>query len=934
VEKINRVKRYNALYQQSRHSKWEKRILAELGYLLELSKVQGGKYDELLLAQIDRLYEEFEERGSISNQTALAAEQALLGLQAEAKKYKITCAAHAHIDMNWMWGFQETVTVTVDTFRTMLALMEEYPDFTFSQSQASVYHIIEEYYPELLEKIKQRVQEGRWELTASTWVENDKNMSGAEAMARHILYTKRYLNQLFGVPEDSLTLDFEPDTFGHNQNMPEVLRNGGIRYYYHCRGLEGPSIYRWQAPSGAEVLVVREYEWYNGEIDEGLILGVPSYCSENQVQGMLKVYGVGDHGGGPTRRDLDAMIEMSHWPLAPQLVFGTIKGYFEEIEAGKAAFPLLKGELNYVFTGCYTSQSRIKRANHIAEDRAYDAEALDACAAGLPGYRTANSFEKAWRKLLFNQFHDILPGSGVIETREFAMGEFQRVMAGVGANSSHAMEALCAAIDTSALAGEQDDVLTAGAGFAVADENGFSFTQSGHHGGSVRVFTIFNTTPYEREETAELTVWDWQGDPAHTYVTDSQGREAPSQVVEKGTHYWGHVYTKIRVVAAVPAMGYAVYAVRERAAENIAIPHDPSTRCDFITDENLVLENDCVRAVFCPRTMSLLSYVRKETGTELLSAEKTSGYFRYIVENTGDGMTSWRVGKYRTVENLNEEYGVSILAQETGPVHQSVVYTLSFLHSTLKVKVSLERHSALLRYDVQADWHEIGNPKDGIPQLGFAVPVAGAVKQYRGDIPFGVLDRAPLRQDVPYGSFICAVPEQGAETVALLSDCKYGYRGADDTLYADLIRGSYDPDPYPEYGVHHMSLAVAACAGAAAGEQLEQSMRFRHPLYAYSTSAHSGALPPVHSFLRIEGGAQACGLKQAESGGGLVLRLYNPYQEACSVKLCADSLRQAQFVDFMEKAVQTDRTLTTDSGCAAFTMNAGEICSVYLQMKS
>ena len=107
MEKINRVKRYNALYQQSRHSKWEKRILAELGYLLELSKVQGGKYDELLLAQIDRLYEEFEERGSISNQTALAAEQALLGLQAEAKKYKITCAAHAHIDMNWMWGFQE-----------------------------------------------------------------------------------------------------------------------------------------------------------------------------------------------------------------------------------------------------------------------------------------------------------------------------------------------------------------------------------------------------------------------------------------------------------------------------------------------------------------------------------------------------------------------------------------------------------------------------------------------------------------------------------------------------------------------------------------------------------------------------------------------------------------------------------------------------------
>ena len=236
-----------------------------------------------------------------------------------------------------------------------------------------------------------------------------------------------------------------------------------------------------------------------------------------------------------------------------------------------------------------------------------------------------------------------------------------------------------------------------------------------------------------------------------------------------------------------------------------------------------------------------------------------------------------------------------------GPVHQSVVYTLSFLHSTLKVKVSLDQHSTLLRYDVQADWHEVGNPKDGIPQLGFTVPVAGAVKQYRGDIPFGVLDRAPLRQDVPYGSFICALPEQGAETVALLSDCKYGYRGADDALYVDLIRGSYDPDPYPEYGIHHMSLAVAACADASAEVQVERSMCFRHPLYAYSTSAHPGTLPPVHSFLRVEGGVQACGLKQAENGSGLVLRLCNPYQETCSVKLCADGLHQAQFVDFTEK---------------------------------
>lgn len=168
----------------------------------------------------------------------LAAEERLKSLSCVAKSLSVIYAAHAHIDMNWEWGAQETVTAVIDTFQTMLDLMDEYPDFTFSQSQASTYEIIEKHCPSMLERIRARVQEGRWEVTASTWVEPDKNMTGTESMARHILYTKRYLSRLLGVSAESLNIDFEPDTFGHSANIPEgFLSQGGVKYYYHAAGL-------------------------------------------------------------------------------------------------------------------------------------------------------------------------------------------------------------------------------------------------------------------------------------------------------------------------------------------------------------------------------------------------------------------------------------------------------------------------------------------------------------------------------------------------------------------------------------------------------------------------------------------------------------------------------------------------------------------------
>ena len=279
---------------------WQDRIVSQLEFALKLSELNSGIYNGLITSTEQYVIDCFKKEGVIGRETVVRAEEMLRSISGEAKKFKVLCAAHAHIDMNWMWKWDETVAITLDTFQTMLDLMNEYPCFKFSQSQASVYKIVEKYNPEMLEEIKERVNEGRWEVTASTWVEGDKNMPSGESLARHILYTKRYLSGLLGIDPGSLKLDFEPDTFGHSRNVPEVLSEGGVKYYYHSRGNKETSLYIWKAPSGASIIAYRDPYFYCGRIDSSLASAVLDYYKKFGIDTMLRVYGVGNHGGGPT----------------------------------------------------------------------------------------------------------------------------------------------------------------------------------------------------------------------------------------------------------------------------------------------------------------------------------------------------------------------------------------------------------------------------------------------------------------------------------------------------------------------------------------------------------------------------------------------------------------------------------------------------------
>ena len=865
-------------------SYWTTRIASQLEYAHQLSRLAAGAHDRLIGETIAALAERCGEE-PITKAAALSAEAQLASLSAEAKRYRLTCAGHAHIDMNWMWRFDETVQVCLDTFRTVLNLMRDFPDFKFSQSQAAVYRIVEDYAPDMLDEIRARVKEGRWEITASTWVEADKNMPSGESMARHILYTRRYLSRLFELDPDSLTLDFEPDTFGHSLNVPEILSDGGIKYYYHCRGDEGENLYRWIAPSGRSVLSYRDPFWYLGSVEPAMALYVPDFCRRYGMTTMLKVYGVGDHGGGPTRRDLERITDMNAWPVFPSICFGSFAGYFAEVEQVAAQLPEVRGELNPIFTGCYTSQTRIKRANHLAESTLHEAEAFGAWAAQVADRQYPGpALARAWQNTLFNQFHDIIPGSGTVDTREYALGLFQQTMAVAGSQRARALQAIAQRVDTARLVaptgravapGQGDIAEGAGAGAGIDD---YRVTQSSHAGDMSRVFHVFNPSPVTRREPAELVLWDWNGDLKRLTCRDEQDHVVSHQILEGGWHaYWGHQYLRLLVEATVPAGGYSTYTIREASDVSSAwdFPRDPRVE----ESDQLVLENEYLRAEFDPGNFAIVALLDKTSDETLVDRTRPGAFFRYIEEDDRRGMTAWTVGRHMATRSLAGD--ARLLAVQRGELRQSVTYETQFGNrSRLTVTVALDAGSHRLDIAAECDWQETGRKGEGVPQLSFYLPCAFGAPAYRYDVPFGALVRRPAHMDLPATSWAQAVrTDGGRSSLALITQGTHGFRGVDDALSATLIRSSYDPDPYPELGIHKIQLGVLVCeAQAPIARLIQEADHCSHPLSVISGNVHPGDLPACAGFMAIESGSVALSaVKLPEDRGDantLIVRVY------------------------------------------------------------
>lgn len=467
---------------------------------------------------------------------------------------------NAHLDLAWLWPMEETYRKTSRTFAAQLRLLEEYPEYKYLQSQPAAYEMCRKYYPELYERILAAVREGRWIAEGAMWVEPDTNMTSGESLVRQLLHGKRYFKDQLGV--DSVVL-WLPDTFGYSAALPQILKGCGVQYlvtqkifWSYNEGDRFPYHYfTWQGADGSEIETFLPTS-YTYRTDPGEI----SQAWKKRVQkrgldAFLLPYGYGDGGGGPARDYLEFLRREENLEGLPRVRSAGPVEFFHDMEAAGGPKHTYVGELYFsAHRGVYTSQAAIKRGNRKSELALREAEFLGAMASLLrPEYRyPLEKMDAAWKLLLLNQFHDILPGSSIGKVYEKARADHAQVLA-------------------------EAESVADGARKALANGEGY---------------TVFNSLSFARKGIVVLP--DCFASGART----ADGREIPTQKTAEG------------VLAEVPAPALGAVTLYPCT---VSAP-GPAARA-ALTDDGAVLENAHVRAAFNARG-EIVSFVDKATGRE------------------------------------------------------------------------------------------------------------------------------------------------------------------------------------------------------------------------------------------------------------------------------------------------------------------------------
>lgn len=893
------------------------RFRAEIDFAREFSGIvaeKRGEWEGLILQAVEQVAKAISGSGAVDLEKVIGkAEGVLAPIGKKAKEYTIHCCGHAHIDMNWLWPWQETVNVSHDTFATVDKLMEEFPEFRFSQSQASTYIAMEEYCPEIFERIKERVKKGQWDVTASMWVEGEKNFVSGESLCRHMLYTRQYMKNKLGLKPEDVKIDWSPDTFGHAHTLPSIISRGGVSRYYFCRTGPGPWLFKWRSPDGSEVLAYNDKGGYNGAIDPNPMRWLMCWIvRENPgLKDSMFMYGVGDHGGGPTRRDLRKFREIAKWPIFPTVKLSTTDEFYSAVEKSKVELPVIDTDLNFTFEGCYTAQSSIKRANRVCEIILPEAEtmALVAGSVGKMDYPTEQFF-KGWKHTLFNHFHDILPGSGIHATYEYSAGLFQEVQATAGAIRTRALRKLASHIDTASVAEKKPSILGSGFGDGLgagAGDPGIPGGVTARNAGApaAEPVLIYNQKPWARSETVFAKVWNKPLQDGKVIVRDPAGKEVKGHIVGKG-NYWGHDFTTVAFRAEdVPGVGYKIYAIDhgeapvagEAAKISRNLLEGTETMISEI-NEGGVLENEFLKVEVDFPSGAIKHLIDKKTGFDFVPKGQLLGVIEAYQE-VPHGMTAWVIGQIKEVEPLVQ--GGQLHVTQRGPNRVALKTDRKWRDSRITVEIGLNAGSRVVDFSVRLHWVERGTHETGVPMLraAFPVNVGDGVPTY--EIPFGSQSRKQSLQEIPALKWADLSDESRGLT--LVNSTKYGHSCNENTLRLTLIRSSYDPDPLPEIADHEINFAVIPHVGeldvnaaTRAGEE------FNSPMAVVSAPVQKGELPAEKSFVEImTPNVFISTIKKAEDSDAVVVRMFETKGKETAAKV-----RVTGLVKSGAKAVETD----------------------------
>ncbi len=770
-------------------------------------------------------------------QSALRANEILkpvLQCKAADSATNVAVHGHSHIDVAWLWPYRETLRKCSRTFSTVMRLMEEYPEYIFTQSQAQLYEFTKQRWPSLYEEIKKRAKEGRWDVCGSMWVEADCNLASGESLIRQILIGKNYFMDEFGIETDVLWL---PDVFGYAAALPQILKKARVNYFstikinwsqfnhfpyttFYWKGIDGTKVLSHFPPT-------TDYNAFTEP--RKLLQQVNEFVEKDRSDWSLLSYGWGDGGGGPERRHLEFLRRAADIEGLPRCKQMRVSDFFHTIDVPND-YPEWSGELYLEFhRGTYTTQARNKRFNRKSELLYRDAEIIGSIAMAS-GYKYPyDDLLREWKRILLNQFHDVLPGSSIRLVYEDTDRMYPEILAFGEKTRSDALASIIKSVDTS---GEGDAIV------------------------------LFNTLSWERTEPVELRL-PGKGDYS---VLDPTGSEIPSQI-EDG---------RITFIATVPAVGYSTYRLVKRAPTKFQSGLKSSKNC---------LENEFYKIEF-DESGAIKSLVEKSSGREVFK-EGELGNLLQLFEDKPVDPDAWDIDffyedKYVNVTELESAKDVA-----SGPVYAAIEQVRKFGKSKIKQRIVL--YSAYPRIDFQTheDWHE------NCKCLKASFPFDVNANKARYEIQFGNIERPTHRNTLwDFAKFeVCAhkwadVSEEGFG-ISLLNDCKYGHSAKGSLMRLTLLRAPTKPDPQADRGEHDFTYSLLPHTGSyIQAETVRRSYELNVPINAVLAKPSKGVLPPAGSYLSVDAPNVVLEtMKRAERDESIILRFYECHNQRAKAKI-------------------------------------------------
>jgi alpha-mannosidase len=823
------------------------RVAVELVYELPEGEARRAR----LLAGLERAVDRIDrpEVGTSWRQAAPLV-RSLLEERASPSAHQVSAVGHAHLDTAWLWPVRETVRKAARTFATVCDLMDRYPEYRFVISQAQHLAWMRDHYPALFERIRKRVAEGRIEPTGSMWVEADCNIPSGESLVRQIVFGKRFFLDELGVETDDVWL---PDVFGYSAALPQIMRLGGTRRFltqklsWNQYNEMPHHTFLWEGIDGSRVLThFPPADTYGGAVTaHELRLGVANFRDHEHVNRSLYLFGYGDGGGGPTDTMLESARRLSDSEGLPRLTMEGPRAFFDKVEEEITEPAVWVGELYLEHhRGTYTTQAATKLGNRRGELALRDAEAWSTLASQPAA---GDRLDAAWRTLLINQFHDIIPGSGIHWVYEDTRAELAEVRRSAEEIAVASITALSDSVDTDGL---------------------------GHP------VVVWNSLSRERDDLVEVDL------PADATVARApDGLAVPLQPVGGGRAVFR---------ARVPGFGYRTYDLVAGQPTDGLVPTEAGPRH---------LANGILRVELDDNGL-LSSIVDERVGRQVL-VEGERGNLLQLHPDYPNYFDAWDIDATyrRRTEDLTDVDAVEVT--ESGPVRAALRIRRSFGRSSITQTVSLLAGSPIIRVDNEVDWHE----RNRLLKVAFPVAVHSPRATY--EIQYGHVERPiHVNTSWEAARFeVCAHKwadwSEAGYGVALLNDCKYGYDVTEAGIRLSLLRSPNWPDPEADRGTHRFAYGLLPHVGdlRPAGV-IDEGYRFNVPLRVVPTAPHAGTRPAEGTFVTVDA-PNVCVevVKSADDGSGaLILRLYEAWGGRGPVTVTAPhTIETATRTDLLER---------------------------------